>query len=116
MKKLKRLFSLEGLTLLALSIPSVAHAAADWEQLLPTNPFALQDLDVVIRQVVQILLILAGVVGLVYLIIGGYQYVTAGGNAETAAAARTTILNAVIGLIIIFASYAILTWVMGEFL
>lgn len=116
MQKLKRFLSLEGLTLLVLSIPSVAHAAISGYELLPSYPFRLQDLSEVIRNVIQILLILAGVIALIYLIIGGYQYVTAGGNAETAAAARTTILNTIIGLIVIFASYAIITWVLGQYL
>ena len=72
-------------------------------------------LEILIPRIIQILLIVAGLVAFVYLIIGGYQYVTAGGNAEQATAARTTILNAIIGLVIIFASYAVVTWFMARF-
>jgi len=73
------------------------------------------DIKILIVNIIRILLIVAGLVAFVYLIIGGYQYVTAGGNAEQATAARTTILNAIIGVVIVFASYAIVTWFMGKF-
>lgn len=115
MSKLKKaMIKLSPLSILA--IPSVAQAAAKWDKLLPKGPFKIQELKPAIRSVLQIMLILAGVVALIYLIIGGYQYITAGGNAETSQAARTTILNAIIGLLVVFASYAVLTWVLGSFL
>jgi len=87
----------------------------NWTNFIPTNLF-VGDLDALITNVIRILLIIAGLTAFIYLIVGGYQYITAGGNAEQATAARTTILNAIIGLVIVFASYAILTWVITHFL
>ena len=42
------------------------------------------------------------------IIIGGYQYMTSGGNEEKTAAARRTIQWAIIGLIIVLASWSLL--------
>ena len=117
MSKLKKaLIKLSPLSIMAM--PSIASAAVRWGELIPKSPFprGVRDLGDAITRVIQILLIAAGVVALIYLIVGGYMYVTAGGNADQAAAARTTILNAIIGLIVIFASYAIITFVLRGFL
>jgi type IV secretory pathway VirB2 component (pilin) len=51
---------------------------------------------------------MTGVVALVIFIIGGYQWMTAGGNAEKVKKGLETIIWAVFGIIVIFASYAIL--------
>jgi len=67
-----------------------------------------------ISNIIQIALILAGVVAVIFLIYGGYMYVTAGGNAEQAAAARTAIFNSIIGLAVILAAYAIISWLAGQ--
>lgn len=48
-----------------------------------------------------------GIITVIVLIYAGIQYITAGGDAEKAEKAKKTILGAVIGLIIIIASYAI---------
>lgn len=50
---------------------------------------------------------IAGLIAVVFLVIGGISYITAGGNEETTKKATRTLLNAVIGMVIIFASYAI---------
>jgi type IV secretory pathway VirB2 component (pilin) len=87
----------------------------DWKTFVPSNLSSLTA-QTLITNIVQVLLIVAGLVAFVYLIIGGYQYITAGGNADQATAARSTILNAIIGIVIVFASYAILSWFMSYFL
>lgn len=53
----------------------------------------------------------AGLVAVIYLIIGGFNYITAGGNEEQSKKATKTLLNAVIGLVVIFAAYAIVVTV-----
>lgn len=73
-------------------------------------------IEELITSIIEILLILAGAVALIYLIIGGYQYITAGGNPEQAAKAKNTILGALIGLAIIFGSYAIVYFVISKLL
>ncbi len=53
-----------------------------------------------------------GVVGLLsvgFLIYGGFQYITSGGNDELAEAGKKTITNAIIGLVVVILSYVIVT-------
>ncbi len=55
------------------------------------------------------LLTLAGVVATVFIIIGGYQYITAAGNEEQSEKGKKTLVNAVIGLVIIVLAMTIIT-------
>lgn len=55
-----------------------------------------------------IITILAGAIATFYLIYQGIQYITAGGSADKAKAARQGIVNAIIGIIVITAAYAII--------
>ncbi|MCX6739858.1 MAG: hypothetical protein NTZ49_01350 [Candidatus Parcubacteria bacterium] len=65
------------------------------------------DLAVFIGTAVQVLFSLLGLVFVILIIYGGFQYMTASGSEEKAAKARKIIISAVIGLIIIIASYSI---------
>ena len=56
-----------------------------------------------------VLAVVAGI-AFVYLIISGVNYITAGGDAEKATKARTGILNAIIGIVVIMLAYFILTF------
>ncbi len=67
----------------------------------------------VIATVIRILIGLIGFVSLLYLILGGYQFLTAGANPDLAKKGRTTATNAIIGLIIVILSYIITTVVVN---
>jgi len=64
---------------------------------------------------VGILLSLIGLIGVAYVIYGGYLWVTAAGNAEQAKKARNLIVNAVIAIVIVGSSYIIVAYVTGIF-
>jgi hypothetical protein len=59
-------------------------------------------------QIINIMLMFSGIVAVFFIIIGGYQYLTSGGNAESAEAGRKTVTNAIIGLVIIILSYVVI--------
>src|SRR3990167_3023664 len=90
-------------------------ASEAWKNWVPRGEFFRGSLQSIVSNAIRLLLIAAGVVALIYLILAGYKYITAGGNAETATEARTGILNAIIGLVVIFASYLIITFVFSRF-
>lgn len=52
----------------------------------------------------------AATVAIIYIIIGGIEYITSAGNQEKAQKAKGTLTWAVIGFILIIASYAIVTY------
>ncbi|HEY1074789.1 MAG TPA: hypothetical protein VGE59_03780 [Patescibacteria group bacterium] len=56
-------------------------------------------------------LVIAGVVAFIYALYGGFLYLTAGGDSAATVKARNTIINAVIGIVIIFISYSLVRFI-----
>ncbi|MCK4968253.1 MAG: hypothetical protein KAS12_04300, partial [Candidatus Aenigmarchaeota archaeon] len=56
---------------------------------------------------------LLGLIALIIIIIGGFQWMTAGGNKEKVETARKLMINGLIGLVIIVFSYVIATAVIN---
>jgi hypothetical protein len=61
-----------------------------------------------IYAVIQLMLTLAGAIAVLFVIIGGFWYITSAGNAELAEKGKTTLVNAIIGVVIIVLSYVII--------
>lgn len=77
-----------------------------------TNPAPRQlvnipDFPTLVAQIIQTLLAVAGAVAVVFLMIGGFLYVTAHGNEEATEKAKKTVTGAIIGIVIIVLAYAI---------
>ena len=64
-------------------------------------------LTILAMNLVSMLLVAVGYVSLGFIIYGGFKYMTSGDNSSGMSAARTTITNAVVGLIISILSVAI---------
>jgi len=105
-----------SLSLIALiALPLVAQAVEPGE----TN-FGLENVNIglgradlieVVNAVIRILLSVLGIIAVVIILIGGFQWMTAGGNADRVAGAQKTIGAGVIGLAIIFLAFAIANFV-----
>ncbi|MCF7820682.1 MAG: pilin [Candidatus Pacebacteria bacterium] len=52
-----------------------------------------------------------GVIFLILMIVGGIQWMTAGGNQEKVAKAKQLITSAIIGLVIVFSAYAVTAFI-----
>ena len=70
--------------------------------------------EILIGNIIQIALSLLGIFFLVLIIIGGYQWMTAGGNEETITKARKRIINATIGLVVVLMAYAVSYFIIYE--
>ena len=57
------------------------------------------------------IILLAGVIAILYLIWAGIQYITASTDEDKAKKAKTAIFNAIIGIVVIILSYAIIFYV-----
>ncbi len=68
-----------------------------------------------IKNVVNILLFVIGIIAVIVIIIGGIRYTTSGGDSGQVSGAKNTILYAIIGLIIAILAYAIVNFVIGAF-
>ena len=58
--------------------------------------------------IIKVLLPVAATIAVLFIIIGGYQYIFSGANEELAETGKKTLQNAIIGLIIIILSYVII--------
>ncbi|MBI5077603.1 hypothetical protein HZB94_04455 [Candidatus Falkowbacteria bacterium] len=72
------------------------------------------DLRVVIGNVIKVALSFLGVIAIVIILIGGFKYMTAGGDTEKVKGAQNYIMYGIIGLAIILAAYAISSFVLTE--
>lgn len=72
-----------------------------------TNPN--QSVVEFIVTIIRFLLTVAMAIDVLFIIIGGYQYITSAGSEEKATKGRTTLVNAIIGLVIIILSYVIVS-------
>lgn len=67
------------------------------------------NLGQVIIAIVQILLVVAGSMAVIFLIWGGYKYIIARGNEDEVESAKKTISGAIIGLVVVILSFAIVS-------
>lgn len=81
---------------------------------VPKNPFGSSgiagtgSIGSLIVQIISILLWLSGIIAVIMLIIGGYQWMTARGNDSQTVTAKKTVTNAVIGLVIVLLAYFVI--------
>ena len=94
----------------------IAHPAfaQDFEDFARTAGFSTQDdITVIIARLIRTAISFVGVVAVVFVLIGGFMWMTSGGNTDRLKRAKSILTNAVIGLIIVFASFAIVQFVLG---
>ena len=75
----------------------------------------LDYLKTVIRNTLVLVLIIGTIVTLIYLIWGGMQWITSQGDKDKVSSARSKLTFAVIGLIVILLSFAIVAFFGGAF-
>ena len=74
----------------------------------------IKDLVSIVENIISIAIRLAGVAAFIMLIIGGFKYLTSGGDPKAAESARKTITYAILGLVLIIAAWFILKF-LSEF-
>lgn len=90
-----------------------AYAATIIPTITPTTLGPGLGIKDLVEKIASWVLYAGGAIAFIYLIYGGILYITAGGDAEKATKGRTAIINAVIGIIIIFLALVIIRWVTG---
>lgn len=68
----------------------------------------LSDLEKIFENVVSVLLALGGFALLIMLLIGGFKYLTSGGDPKAVEGAKNTLTYAIGGVVLLAASYLIL--------
>jgi len=95
-------------TILLLSLPSL------WRGIDRNKALGPGDLTKLFTNAVSIALVLAGTVALLFIIISGIRYMYAAGNSDRLMAAKNSLLFAIIGLLLIIASYAIINFIVAR--
>ncbi|MCL5411815.1 MAG: pilin [Patescibacteria group bacterium] len=101
---------------LFLTLPGFPARPQDWwwnrgrDTVSITSPTGLKQNQIgdIVSEFIPIIFALAGIVLLVYLIIGGFKFITSGGDQKALQSAKNTISNAVLGFILVFVSFWLL--------
>jgi hypothetical protein len=134
MKRLRYLFA--GLTLsltLMLGLTSPIFAQTAQQQIdnglctgsnlqFTDNPGACDSAGVdattsinnIVHTIVNILSALVGIVAVIMIIVGGFRYITSGGNDASVTAAKNTILYAIIGLVVVALAQIIVRFTLSK--
>jgi hypothetical protein len=70
----------------------------------------------IIKNIVNILLFIIGAVSVIMIVIGGFKYVVSNGDSSAVKGAKDTIFYAVIGLVVAILAYAVVNWVIQQFI
>lgn len=70
-------------------------------------------LSKIMKNIINAILFLLGIIAVVMIIIGGIKYTTSNGDSNAIASAKNTILYAVIGLVVAIMAYSIVNFVVG---
>jgi hypothetical protein len=103
------------LTVATLALPVMAAAQVNVNT-IPGSTFGLgtADLQSTVVKIIQWVLGFLGLIAVIMILIGGFQWMTAGGNEEKVASAKKIISAAVIGLIVVLLAWAIVIFVVSQ--
>ncbi|MCJ7829492.1 pilin [Patescibacteria group bacterium] len=82
-----------------------------WENCTTNGIATLACFEVIIQRVLNITVRLAGIADFVMLIVGGFQYLTSGGDSKKTQAASSTLTYAIFGLVAVIAAWFILLFI-----
>lgn len=103
---------------LSLAIPAFAQAAVNP---CPTGGFNklcsinAGKFGALVQTAITVLLVIATVIAMFFLVLGGIRWITSGGDKAKVESARNTIIAAIVGLVVAFLAYFILTVVLSIF-
>ena len=70
----------------------------------------------IISTITNVLLFIIGAVSVIMIIVGGIRYTTSNGDSSAVTSAKNTILYAVVGIVIALLAYAVVNFVIGQFI
>lgn len=75
----------------------------------------LNDIWLIALAVSEILLRVAIIVAIVYVLIGGFKYITSRANPDKTNSAKNTVIDALIGLVLALVATAVISFIAGRF-
>lgn len=75
----------------------------------------INDIWLIVLAIIEILLRIAMLAAIAYVLIGGFKFVTSGASPEKTSAAKNTVIDALIGLVIAIVATAVVSFIAGRF-
>lgn len=75
---------------------------------------ATTQINNIVHTIVNLLSAVVGIVAVIMIIIGGFRYITSGGNDTSVTAAKNTILYAIIGLVVVALAQIIVRFTLSK--
>ncbi|MDQ3158536.1 MAG: pilin [bacterium] len=127
-KKLSIIVASLALALVPLLAVSTAHAQVNINENLnqgaclstdtsadcPTGDEAEGQVNSIIEDVINFFSLIVGVVSVIMIIIGGFKYITSGGESAGTQGAKNTILFAIVGLVVVALAQIIVRFVLNR--
>ncbi len=82
-----------------------------WDGTKCTSVTGAKDIGSVLTSVTKTLIFIVGAISVIMIIIGGLRYVLSGGDSAGVKSAKDTVLYAIVGVIVAFIAYGIVTFV-----
>jgi len=103
------------LTISLLFLPAIAAAQIDtYDTIGTTFGMGTADLESTVINIVQWLLGFLGLIAVIFILYGGFVWMTAAGNEEKVSKAKKVIGAAAVGLIIVLVAWAIVIFVIQQ--
>lgn len=77
--------------------------------------FAIPEFNIVLTFIIRFFFIIAGLIAILYLILGALAWITSGGNKESVDKAREKIQAAIVGIILLFVVLAVIVLIENIF-
>ncbi|MFA5135146.1 MAG: hypothetical protein WC505_05195 [Patescibacteria group bacterium] len=97
-----------------IALPLSAAAQVEVGEYGTSFGLGTADLESTVISIVQWALGFLGLIAVIFILYGGFTWMTAGGNEDKISTAKKIITAAVIGLIVILLAWAIVTFVVGQ--
>jgi hypothetical protein len=98
----------------ALTADELFGGSTDGDTFAAASGLGDADLTDTIAQIIRIALGFLGVIAVVIILLGGFKWMTAGGNDEKVKTAKKLIFSGIIGLVIVISAYAIASFVIDS--
>ena len=105
---------------MAFSLPALADDLNPWgsdelkDNVQTTTGLGERDPRDIAASVIRVILGFLGIVAVIIILLGGFKWMTAGGNEDKVGEAKKLITAGIIGLVIIIAAFAIATFVLNS--
>lgn len=111
---MKKLFVISMISLMLLPVVALAAELNTGIGYATNTGLGNADPRDIAAQVINILLGFLGIIAVVIILIGGFKWMTAGGNEDKVAEAKKLLAAGAIGLIIVFMAYGLAQYVLSK--